>query len=134
VAGPATILHGDTHPGNVYVLPEGTVGLLDWQLMRRGSWVHDVAYAMVSALSPDDRRRNERELLQSYLDELIRLGVSSAPSWDAAWQLYRASPPWGWVMWVVTPDVMYSPQTVEAVIDRFAQAFCDLDTLDALGL
>jgi hypothetical protein len=131
---PTTILHGDTHPGNVYVLPDGTVGLLDWQLLRRGSWVHDVAYGFISALDPEDRRAHEQDLLREYFDELGRLGVEQLPSWDDVWRLYRMSPSWGWAMWVVTPDVMYSPATVEAVIDRFAQAFRDLDTRAAVGL
>src|SRR3546814_4390403 len=30
-----TLLHGDTHLGNTYLLPDGRGGLLDWQLMVR---------------------------------------------------------------------------------------------------
>ena len=37
--GPApTLLHGDPHIGNTYVLPDGTVGFLDWQMVRRGNY------------------------------------------------------------------------------------------------
>src|SRR4051812_44556978 len=35
--GPHTLLHGDAHIGNTYVLPDDTVGFLDWQVLRRGN-------------------------------------------------------------------------------------------------
>jgi hypothetical protein len=54
--GPTTLLHGDTHVGNTYLLPDATGGFLDWQLMMRGSWAHDVIYLMVTALDPEVRR------------------------------------------------------------------------------
>src|SRR3546814_12383430 len=33
---PQTLLHGDTHLGNTYLLPGSGGGLLDWQLMEIG--------------------------------------------------------------------------------------------------
>src|SRR6202022_561084 len=47
--GPATLLHGDAHLGNSYLLPHGRGGLLDWPLMGRGCWAHDVNYLIVTA-------------------------------------------------------------------------------------
>ncbi len=49
---PITVLHGDPHPRNTYTLPDGRMGVLDWQLIRRGSWSHDVGYALIGALPP----------------------------------------------------------------------------------
>jgi Phosphotransferase enzyme family len=131
---PITLLHGDPHPGNVYLLPGGEIGLLDWQLIRAGSWAHDVCYAMVAALDPEDRRAHERDLLRLYLDALREHGVAEPPTFDQAWHLHRCSPPWGFAMWAITPDVMYSIPAVEAVINRFAHAYADLDTMKALEL
>ena len=37
-----TLVHGDTHPGNLYIEPHGRAGFLDAQ-MRRAPWVQDVA-------------------------------------------------------------------------------------------
>ena len=37
--GPVTLLHGDAHIGNTYVLPDDDVGFLDWQVVRRGQLV-----------------------------------------------------------------------------------------------
>jgi hypothetical protein len=131
--GPATLLHGDPHLANIYYLPDGTAGLLDWQLTRQGCWVHDVAYAVGSALDPGDRRANERDLLAGYLARLGELGVTP-PDWDEAWHLYRCSPPWGFPMWSITPVEMYDEGAVLAVMERFAAAIADLDPLGALGL
>lgn len=131
---PLTLLHGDPHPGNVYFLPDGSAGLIDWQLVRKGSWVHDVAYCIVGALAPDDRRAHERELLAGYLAQLAAAGVTDPPDQDTAWELYRCSPVWGFPMWAITPSEMYTPGAVEAVLSRFAEAIVDLRTLDALGL
>jgi Ser/Thr protein kinase RdoA (MazF antagonist) len=53
---PQTLLHGDAHFGNTYVLPDGTGGLLDWQVSARGFLMHDVGYLIPTALSVESRR------------------------------------------------------------------------------
>lgn len=131
-AGPPTFLHGDPHPGNVYVLPDGAAGLLDWQLVRKGAWVHDVSYAVVAALDPSIRRSSERELLTGYLGRLAALGVATAPSADEAWDLYRTGAPWGFSMWAITPPQMYTEEIVATVIERFAAAMVDHDAAGRL--
>ncbi|HVU72348.1 MAG TPA: phosphotransferase [Mycobacteriales bacterium] len=130
---PRTLLHGDPHPGNVYRLPDGTTGLLDWQLVRRGSWVHDVAYAIVGALDPSVRAAAERDLLAGYLAELRHQGIA-APVLDDAYALYRCAPPWGFAMWAIAPGVMYSDALIGAVLERFAVAIRELGTAEQLGL
>ena len=42
---PTTLLHGDPHVGNTYLLPGERGGLLDWQLMVHGSWAEVFANA-----------------------------------------------------------------------------------------
>ena len=125
---PITLLHGDPHPRNTYVLPDGRVGLLDWQLVRRGSWSHDVGYALIGALPPASRREHERELLDNYRGRLLDAGVSSVPDREQMWTAYRQSPAWGFCMWAITPDQMYSVEVVRAVLGRFAEAYADLGT------
>jgi hypothetical protein len=125
---PITLLHGDPHPRNTYVLPDGQMGVLDWQLIRRGSWSHDVGYALIAALPPDLRRAHERELLDNYRGRLIDAGVTSVPHREAMWTAYRESPAWGFCMWAIAPDQMYSVEVVGAVLGRFAEAYSDLGT------
>jgi hypothetical protein len=133
-AGPDTLLHGDPHPGNIYFLPDGGVGLLDWQLARRGPWTHDVSYAITSALEPDDRRRHERALLADYRQDIQRLGVKSPPSEEAMWLEHRRNPAWGLPMWGITPAAMYSEEEIGGVMRRFGAAWRDFSTSEALGL
>jgi hypothetical protein len=124
---PMTLLHGDPHPRNTYVLPDGRVGVLDWQLVRRGSWAHDVGYALIGALPPELRRSHERELLDNYRGRLSDSGVA-VPDREHMWTMYRRSPAWGFCMWAITPDQMYSVEIVETVLGRFAEAYSDLGT------
>jgi hypothetical protein len=125
---PMTVLHGDPHPRNTYGLPDGRMGVLDWQLVRRGSWSHDVGYALVGALPPDLRREHERELLDAYRGRLRDAGVTALPDREQMWTAYRQSPAWGFCMWSITPDQMYSVEVVETVLGRFAEAYSDLGT------
>jgi hypothetical protein len=127
-AEPVTLLHGDPHPRNTYLLPDGSVGLLDWQLVRQGSWVHDVGYALIGALPPTSRRDHERELLDNYRGRLLDGGVTALPDREHMWTAYRQSPAWGFCMWAITPDQMYSVEIVQAVLGRFAEAYSDLGT------
>lgn len=124
---PMTLLHGDPHPRNTYTLPDGRMGVLDWQLVRRGSWAHDVGYALIGALTPQLRRAHERELLDGYRGRLGDAGVT-VPDREHMWTAYRRSPAWGFCMWAITPDQMYSVEIVEAVLGRFAEAYSDLGT------
>lgn len=125
---PITLLHGDPHPRNTYALPDGRMGVLDWQLVRRGSWSHDVGYALIGALAPELRRSHERELIDNYRGRLLDADVASVPDREQMWTAYRASPAWGFCMWAITPDQMYSVEIVQTVLGRFAEAYSDLGT------
>jgi aminoglycoside phosphotransferase (APT) family kinase protein len=126
--GPRTLIHGDTHIGNCYLLPDGSGGLLDWQLMRIANWANDVAYTLMTALDVEERRKGETDLVRYYLDELARRGVQP-PAWDDAWALYRAQMVWGIVAWMVTPTSMYSEELLDTLIRRCVAAAEDLGSL-----
>ena len=126
---PQTLLHGDTHLGNTYLLPDGTGGLLDWQLMVRGYCMHDVSYLVTTALSIGDRRDNDRALVQYYLDRLATHGVASPPSFADAWQEFGRSLVWGvYVGWLTTPIVNYGWEINVLNHLRLTTAYEDLDT------
>lgn len=130
--GSITLLHGDAHIGNTFVLPSGEVGFLD-PTPRRGSWVQDVAYFIVSALAPDDRRSAERDALWSYRAAL-EVPNKSALSDVAMWTSYRASHIYGLCIWLSTlgRDGWQSEDICRAAVDRYASAFIDHDTAGAL--
>jgi hypothetical protein len=130
--GPQTLLHGDPHIGNTYTLPDGDVGYLDWQVVRRGNWSHDVGYFIQGALTEDDRRRHERDLVEEYRTALD-LGAGERPTADEAWLRYRSTPVHGLTMWVVTilSDVHAHDRSL-ALLRRYAAAFAELHTVDAV--
>ncbi len=130
---PGTLLHGDTHFGNTYLLPGDRVGLLDWQLMQRGRWSHDVTYIMLTALDIEYRRKHERELLEFYLDRLSAAGVPSVPRLEDAWLLYRQTAIWGFLIgWMITPVENYGEEILRANLERLTAGLEDLETFAAL--
>jgi hypothetical protein len=133
-AGPCTLLHGDTHIGNTYLLPDGSGGFIDFQLSVRGHWANDVTYLLATGLAPETRRKHESELLSFYLDALSRYGVDEPPSADAAWHAYRLAAIWGLVIgWLITPPVNYGPAITDANVSRLVTACRDLESFEALA-
>jgi aminoglycoside phosphotransferase (APT) family kinase protein len=131
--GPQTLLHGDPHIGNSYLLPDGRAGLLDWQLMVKARWAHDFTYLLITGLSAEERRKHERALLGHYLDELRRYGVEEPPEPNEAWLRYRQSAIWGLVIgWLITPTENYGEEITAANISRLVTAVQDLETFEAL--
>ena len=133
-AGPQTLLHGDTHVGNTYVLPGEKGGLLDFQLMVRGPWAHDTTYLLVTGLDVETRRKHEHELLALYREELQRRGVIDAPSEAQAWRDYRLSVIWGLVIgWLITPPQNYGEPITRANISKLVTAALDLQSFAAVN-
>ncbi len=128
-SAPRTVLHGDPHPGNVYVTADGRTGFFDWQLTRLGHWSHDVGYFLAGSLDAEDRRGHERELLAEYLDALAAAGVR-APTPGTAWERYRGSPAFGLATWLHTLSfgTFQRRDVCIAAIRRFAVAYEDLGT------
>jgi len=131
---PQTLLHGDPHIGNTYVLPDDTVGFLDWQMVRRGNFALDLGYFLQGALTIDDRRRSERDLIEEYRGALS-LPADEMPSADEVWLRYRASVAHGLAIWMATlsgGDAWQGAEICLALAQRYAAAFVDLDTRGAL--
>ena len=130
--GPLTLLHGDAHIGNTYVLPGDRVGFLDWQVLRRGSHVLDLGYFLQGALTIEDRRAAESDLVDEYLAALD-LPADERPSRDDVWRRYRASVAHGLAIWLATAAGDWQrPEISLALAQRYATAYVDLDTPGAL--
>lgn len=91
-----------------------------------------LAIFIVSALSVEDRRLHERNLLKIYLDSLT-VGAEQ-PDFDEAWLRYRCSPAYGLPIWICTgaEDDYQKPEICQNLAQRFGNAFVELDTSSAL--
>jgi hypothetical protein len=85
--GPHTLIHGDTHIGNLF-LDGDRVGFLDWGLLAVTTPMRDVSYFLSMSMSTDDRRAHERDLLRHYLDVRRSLGGDEI-TFDQAWEAHR---------------------------------------------
>ena len=130
---PMTLLHGDAHIGNTYVLPNDEVGFLDWQVTRRGEWSQDVGYFLISALSVEDRRKSEADLLDEYR-KALEVPDDHKPTADQIWARYRATPIYGLAIWLSTLGTDgWQPREISLTLcRRFSAAFTELDTLQPL--
>jgi hypothetical protein len=134
---PSTFLHSDVHIGNWYQTSAGRMGLCDWQCSSRGHWSRDFAYAVSAALTPQDRRNWERELLKRYLQQLsVNCGASL--DIDRCFTYYRQQLLHALAMWTITlchspllPSMQPEDMTV-AMIERMAIAIDDLNALDSV--
>jgi hypothetical protein len=131
---PQTVCHGDTHIGNTYILPGERAGLLDWQLACKGFAIHDVSYAIATALSVAQRREHERELIAYYREQLLSRGVADAPDLDTLWREYRQGMVWGvYIGWLTTPVVNYGWEVTVLNHLRLMTAYEDLETAQCIA-
>lgn len=75
-----TIAHYDFRPDNMmFATREGgrPVTILDWQTLSHAAGADDLAYFLAGALPPASLEQHEPELLDRYLGELQRLGITN---------------------------------------------------------
>lgn len=126
---PWCVMHGDAHVGNVFLSAEGRPSFVDWQLVQRGPWYLDVGYHMSSALTVEDRRADERDLVRHYLEHLRALG-GDAPSEDEAWRLLPRGMVHGFYLWAITVRVL--PEITAKLNERLGTAVDDHDGYGAV--
>ncbi|MEE8311799.1 MAG: phosphotransferase [Candidatus Binatia bacterium] len=130
--GPTTLLHGDSHIGNMYFVGD-TVGLLDWQVAQRGQGMRDVSYFLVNSVPTEIRRAHERDLIELWRAVLEEGGVCP-PAFDTAWRQHRLHATYTWIGSAVTaaaPQLQPAP-IARAGLSRACRALVDLDSLAAL--
>ena len=133
---PHTLCHGDDHLRNWYITADGEMGLNDWQAAHRGHWSRDVAYAITTSLTVENRRKWETELLRYYFDHLQTAYGRSIP-FDGVFDAYRQQLMTALAFWTITlnpapgmPDMQPRDSTLE-FLRRIATAIDDLSTLDS---
>jgi len=137
-SGPQALLHGDVHPGNWYVTGDGRMGLYDRQCIVRGGWARDIAYALATHLTVEQRRDWEQDLVARYRERLAEAGFELANA-EECFLAYRQQMPHAMFMWLGTigryrlqPEMQPKDITLESV-RRTCQAAADLDSLDAVA-
>lgn len=141
-AAPRSLTHADVHIKNWYMTRGGTqdgaLGLADWQCATRGPWSRDLAYALAAALTIDDRRSWEQELIKLYLEKLREAG-GERHSFKETFVHYRQQLLSALALWtpVLTPPpympAMQPAAVSMAYITRITHAMDDLDSLKAVG-
>lgn len=129
-AGPATLIHHDCHPGNLY-WNDGKPGLLDWQLVRIGEGVGDVAYLLAVGMEPESRREAEPELLERYGLALASHGVARPDPAELLLR-YRAHTTYAFEAMVVTLAVggLMPDDVITELVRRAASAVADHGALE----
>jgi hypothetical protein len=78
-AGPLTLVHGDSHLGNLFEMdgPDGRrMGMLDFQAVHWSKGLRDVQYHLIHSLAPDVLAQHESDLIDHYVAELARRGIA----------------------------------------------------------
>ena len=89
---PQTLIHADYQLENMMfgATEEEEFFVVDWQFVKRGCGIWDVAYFLSQSLMQEDRKATETDLLHGYLRILDDYGVQNY-SFDNAMYEYRLS-------------------------------------------
>jgi hypothetical protein len=132
--GPHTLIHGDTHIGNLFI-DKDRVGFLDWGLLNISTPMRDVSYFLTMSMLAAERRKHEGDLLQHYLDERRSLGGTEI-SVDDAWQAHRVHTAYTVLASFLSLVPPYNGEDQREFSDAFRNraitALDDLETVPAL--
>ncbi len=130
--GPLTVIHGDSHIGNMY-FDGDEVGLFDWQVAQCGQGMRDVSYFLVNSVPTELRVADQREFIGYYLDEM-RANGAEPPDMEEAWEQHRAHALYTWIGTTVTAagSTLQATEIARAGVARACRAVLDLESLDLL--
>lgn len=134
-AGVPTVIHGDTHIGNLF-FDHGTIGFLDWGIINCNTPMREVSYFLTMAMDVEERRRGQEELLRHYLAARRAFGGHEI-TFDEAWTAHRVHAAYcvpASCQVVTFPEPMSARRRVfsDAFLARAEAAIADLDALGAL--
>ena len=135
---PRTLVHGDPHLKNWYIAGPETMGMNDWQCSCKGHLSRDLSYCIAAALTVDQRREWEHDLVSYYVEQMREKGVTRL-DFDEVWLSYRAQMFGALAWWTGTlgqpPEApeMQPRDASLAFIGRVTHAMDDLDSLGALA-
>ena len=132
--GAGTLVHGDSHLGNLFVDPVrgDRTGFLDWAVVCRAPGIRDIAYTMCNSVPPDIRASIERDLIDRYCELLDASGIQ-LDSQDA-WDQYRVHAVYSWVAAASTAGMGSKWQPIEIGLASTRRATAACTRLDSAGL
>jgi hypothetical protein len=132
--GAGTLVHGDSHMGNLYVDPadgNGT-GFLDWAVLCRAPGMRDVAYTLTNSVPEQVRIGNERAWIERYRQVLATNGVRA--DGDELWDQYRLFAVYSWVSATATAGMGSKWQPIEIGMQATRRTTLACAQLDSAGL
>jgi hypothetical protein len=127
---PHTVMHGDAHPGNMY-FRNGEAGLLDWQAVRRGHPSRELAYTLITSLTPEDRQAAQGDLLDDYRRALAAAGGPELDR-DDLWLRYRQGALYAYVAPLITAG-MGGMQVEDIAMEGLRRGVAALDDLETVA-
>jgi hypothetical protein len=139
---PTTLCHGDFRADNLMFddTSDGKehVGVVDWQIAYRSAGIADVGYLITQSMTPEDRHRHDRTLVETWYDGLsAALGHRPADyTLDDAWKGYRACTGVMTVFGVVAGGQLdaANERGMQLVSDMASRSFSAALDLDAASL
>ncbi len=129
--GERTLIHGDTHSGNLFV-DAGRTGFVDWAVAGRAPGVRDVAYFLCNSLPVETRRKEQESLLDRYRSRLAAEGVTLDER--TAREQYRLFSVYSWIAAASTAAMGARWQPVDVCRAALVSTTQAIEDLDAVGL
>jgi aminoglycoside phosphotransferase (APT) family kinase protein len=134
-AGAGTLVHGDSHIGNLFVDVHAgdRTGFLDWAVVCRAPGMRDVSYVLCNSVPVEVRERIEREVIDRYCEILRGQGVELDPA--EAWRQHRLHAVYSWVSATSTAGMGSKWQPAHVGLraaERTTAACAHLDSADLL--
>ncbi|KAI0884237.1 aminoglycoside phosphotransferase [Annulohypoxylon maeteangense] len=127
-----TLLHGDTHLGNVYFTSEGHTRFLDWSAFHFASCFHDLVYFVSTTLTVEDRRAHEMDVLDHYLATLHRLGGPKFDRDDEELMIEYKRSYMTNIIWPVCGYDLQTKERVDAFTERTIAAWVDHKVIEVI--
>jgi hypothetical protein len=131
--------HLDYRLDNMLIDSSGTkptVTIVDWQSVKVGKPLNDVAYCLGAGLQPELRRESERDIVKEYHTALVASGISNL-SWDDCWEAYRQGSLAGFAVTVVAAMLVQQTERGDQMFltmaDRHSRHALDLGIMEYLN-
>ena len=129
--GERTLIHGDTHSGNLFV-DAGRTGFYDWAVAGRVPGMRDVAYFLCNSLPVETRRAEEVALVARYRAALAAKGMTLDE--HTADEQYRLFAVYSWIAAASTSAMGSQWQPIDVSRAAMVSTTQAIEDLDSVGL